>query len=40
MIIHEKKAGRELLYYRALSRRVKLDTESKKAFEIHERGYK
>ena len=40
MIIHERKVGRELLYYRALSRRMKLDTATKKSFEIHERGYK
>ncbi len=40
MIIQERKPGRELLYYRALSRRQELDQNNKKLLDIHERGYK
>lgn len=39
MIIHQRKIGKELLYWRALSRRMELDKESRKTLEIHERGY-
>lgn len=39
MIIEERKIGKELLYYRALSRRMHLNKEAQKRLEIHERGY-
>lgn len=40
MIIQERKIGKELLYYRALNRRMYLNKEAQKRLEIHERGYK
>lgn len=39
MIITERKVSEELLYYRALSRRTKLEPESQKLLNIYERGY-
>lgn len=39
MIIHERRISKILLYYRALSRRMNLNPEEQKVYEIHERGY-
>lgn len=39
MIIHKRKIGRELLYYRALNRRTQLNQSARKLLDNHERGY-
>ena len=39
MILQKRRIGKELLYYRALSRRMKLDNDTQKSLDIHERGY-